>query len=574
MALLADLILKNGEIYSVGKDGVLSVNESMAIAGDKIIYVGDAGGSKELEGERTKLIDLRGNTVLPGLCDSHLHASMTAEQVYDFTLYDIQPYGEYDREKLIKDYRERAKRKVEAEPDAPIYRGVGWDPALFQADPKGMPTADELDGVCDDKPIMIRSYDHHYVWVNNKALKESGITKDTPTPRNGIIERDEEGNPTGIFQEVTATDLLINNLPNADYSIEEYKEGIKAYQERFANNYGTVLVFDAFNSANGMQAYYEMAKAGELTIRVKTCFYADPSLPESQFDQMIQKKGKYDCGDIFDVRTVKFFMDGSGLAFYMKEPFNKDFLLKIGLNEDNRGYPQWSLDEIKKAFLKLDSAGFQIHVHCMGDGASEMTLDAFEYVASKNGTGNRHTITHLMQFAEEDIKRMKDLNVIAAMQPMWFTNDSFAEYAGFEFFGEEKTLEQYPFGQLVRAGVTVSSGTDFPITIPPNPYIGIQTGITRRVARSHPDFEAYGHKILGPASDPLKNVASLKDMVASYSINGAYQCFLEDTTGSLEVGKSADFVILSKKLTETPEDEIETIEAAATYFKGKLVYEK
>lgn len=456
-----------------------------------------------------------------------------------------------------------------------ILRGVGWDPALFSTDPKGQPTADDLEGICDDIPIMLRSYDHHYIWVNNKALELSGIDKDTETPRNSVITRDEQGNPLGIFQETTATDLLINNLAHADYEIDEYKNGIDMYQKKFGNNYGTVLIFDAFNSPNGMQAYYEMAQDGLLTMRVNTCFYANPSLPHTQFDKMIENKGKYHEGDMFNVNTVKFFVDGSGLSFFMNKPFDKEFLKGIGMPEDYRGYPQWDQEELNSTFLKLDSAGFQIHIHCMGDGATTMSLNAFEYVSKKNDIKkNRHTITHLMSVKEEDMKRMADMGIIAAMQPMWAIYDRFAEEQATALFGREEVLNQYPMGLLKKAGVIISAGTDFPITIPPNPYIGIQTAICRTVPREHPDYENYHEIPLGPELSPLINTVALKDIVASYTIWNAYQCFLEDITGSLEIGKSADFVLLSDKLTKLPSCDIEKIYVEKTFFKGEEVYSK
>ena len=567
----AELVIINAEIYSVDKNDNLSINQALAVDNGRIIYVGDNARVDSLIDADSRVIDMKGKTVLPGFCDAHLHASMTAEQVFDFSLYEIMPDGEFDRKKMIDRYREVIK--ANAGKNKNIIRGVGWDPSLFISDPLGQPTADDLNGISDDIPIMIRSYDHHYIWVNHKALELARIDKNTETPRNSIITRDADGNPLGIFQETTATDLLINRLPYADYTVDEYKEGIRAYQTRFANKYGTTLIFDAFNSANGMQAYYDMAKDGELTIRVKTCFYADPSLPSSQFDDMIAQKGKYHVDDVFGVDTVKFFIDGSGLSFFMNEPFDKAFTEKVGLSEDYRGYPQWDQNELNNTFLKLDAEGFQIHLHCMGDGATTMALNALEYVSKRSPIKeNRHTITHLMQVQENDIKRMASLGIIAAMQPMWSIYDSFAEIQASELLGRRRILDQYPMGSLRRAGVTVSAATDFPITIPPDPYIGIQTAIIRAVPKAHPDYAAYHDKKLGPTDDPLKNAVELKDIIGSYTIYGALQCFLENTTGSIEVGKSADFVLLSDTLTKIPSDEIESVYAEKTFFKGKEVF--
>jgi predicted amidohydrolase YtcJ len=575
MEQYADLIIKNAEILSPALDGTMRKFEAMAVLENEILAVGSTDEIMGYQAELSEIIDLGGKTVLPGLADAHLHASMTAEMVFDFSLYDIRPEGVFDRADIINRIRAACKNYVSTHTDAPIIRGVGWDPASFEVDPLGLPTADDLSGIADDKAIMLRSYDHHYIWVNRKALEISEIDESTPTPRNGVIRRNEVGTPTGVFQDSTATDLLISRLPYADYTVEQYKEGIRLYQSKFANLYGTTMIFDAFNSSNGMQAYHEMAKANELTIHVNTCFYADPSLSASQFDEMIAKKDAYHAGDLFNVNTVKFFMDGSGISFFMTEPFEKKFLEEIWMASDYVGYPQWTPDECKEYFLKLDRAGFQIHIHCMGDAATKQSLDALEYVMKETGDrSRRHTITHLMQVRPEDINRINELGVIANIQPMWSIYDGFMENVALPMFGENRVLEQYPFGQLFRAGCIVAAATDFPITIPPNPYIGMQIAMLRTTPKSHPDYADFSDLPLGPKDDPLKNICTLNDMLKAYTINAAYQCFLEDYIGSLEPGKSADFVILDRTLTETSIDEIENTLAIATYFKGTKVFEK
>jgi predicted amidohydrolase YtcJ len=577
MKQYAELIIENAEILSCDDphpEGKVACHSSMAIAEGRVLAVGDEETVAGFRNGATAVLDLEGRTVLPGLADAHLHASMTAETVFDFSLYDIRPAGAWNRKDIIDRIRAACVDYAAAHPDAPILRGVGWDPASFEVDPLGLPTADDLAGIADDKAIMLRSYDHHFLWTNRKALEIAAIDKSTPAPRNGVIRRDEMGTPTGVFQESTATDLLISRLPGADYSVEQYKAGIRHYQNRFANSYGTTMIFDAFNSRNGMQAYSELAEAAELTVHVNTCFYADPSLPPQQFDAMIADRDKYHVGDLFHVGTVKFFMDGSGLSFFMTEPFEKAFLESIWMSPDYAGYPQWTAEECKEHFLKLDKAGFQIHVHCMGDAATKQALDAFEYVAHQTGShARRHTITHLMQVRPCDIPRIRKLGVIANIQPMWPIFDGFLENVAVPMFGEARVREQYPFGQLFRKGCIVSAATDFPITIPPNPYIGIQTAMLRTLPKSHPEHARYPGRILGPLDDLRKNVCTFDDMLKAYTINAAYQCFSEDRTGSLSSGKSADFVILDRRLSDSPADEIENARAEATYFKGRKVYD-
>lgn len=565
----ADMILYNGNILSMDIKGNQRNFEAMGVSGEKIIALGTFNDMKDIVSYNTQLIDLAGRSVLPGLSDSHLHASMTAEMVFDFSLHDKDLSPDKNREYYIKKYQEKIKCCREQNPEAKILRGVGWNPVLFIADKEGQPTASDIDVVCDDIPVMLRSFDHHSLWVNSKALEIAGITRDTPDPRNGVVIRNDNGEPTGIFQETTAIDLLIRNLPGADYTVDEYMKGIEFYQNEFGDKYGETLIFDAYCSENAIRAYQELDKTDKLTMRVRTAYYADPSLPMEQFDKIIADKNRFSGEANFDVKTVKFFIDGSGLTFYLNDPFERNWLDSIGIDERYKGYPQWTLDELKKIFLKLDSEGLQIHVHCMADGAVKLALDAFEYVSQFNDIRkNRHTIAHIMLSDEEDLKRIGDLGIIAAIQPMWAVADGLSEASGKAMLGEKRTERFYPFGTIKKYGGRITCGTDFPVTVPPNPFIGIQTGITRAVCPEHPEYDKYKGLSLGDSSEKL----SFEDLLEGYSISSAYQCFLENVTGSLEVGKSADFIVLDGNITSVPVEKIRNLNVKEKYFKGRRVY--
>lgn len=565
----ADMILYNGNILSIDIHGYHRRFEAMAVAGEKIASIGMFSEMEDIISNNTQLIDLEGRCVLPGLSDSHLHASMTAEMVFDFSLHDKDLAPDKNREYYIKKYQEKIKRCREQNPEARILRGVGWNPVLFIADKEGQPTASDIDVVCEDIPVMLRSFDHHSLWVNSKALEIAGITRDTPDPRNGVIIRNDKEEPTGIFQETTAMDLLIRNLPGADYTVDEYMKGIEFYQNKFGNKYGETLIFDAYCSENAVRAYQELDKKDKLTMRVRTAYYADPSLPIDQFDKIIADKEQFCGGTNFDIKTVKFFIDGSGLTFYLNDPFEKKWLESIGLNEEYNGYPQWTLEELKAIFLKLDNEGFQIHAHCMADGAVKLALDAFEYVSQFNDIReNRHTIAHIMLSDEEDLKRIGELGVIAAVQPMWAVADGLSEESGKAMLGAERAKSFYPFGTIKKYGGRITCGTDFPVTLPPSPFIGIQTGMTRTVCFAHPEYDKYKGLSLGNYSEKL----SFEDLLEGYSISSAYQCFLENVTGSLEVGKSADFIVLDGDITSVPVEEIGSLNVIEKYFKGKRVY--
>ena len=560
----------NGEIYSVNSSGTAEISKALYIEGETIRAVGDFS-PEDFSGTDTECIDLKGNAVLPGLSDSHLHVSSTAEMVFDLPIYYLCEAGD-TRETLLQKYIDRVGAFAKEHPDMKVVRASGWDPAPFYDMEGGLPTACELDAACSDRPAILVSYDHHFLWVNSKALAISGIDADTPTPRNGTIERDETGAPTGVFSETTAIDELRRRVPGADYSVEEYEAGILEYQKTYGLPFGTMLVCDALVTDNARCAYQNLARSGQLNMRVRGCIYADPAGDPAQFDRMIEEKGIYDTGDLFRMQTIKFFMDGSILSFYLEKPFEKEFLKAHGLPEDYLGFPQWDLQEVKDAFLKLHNAGFQIHVHCMGAGAVHQALDAFEYV-KENGMDldNRHVIAHVMNILPEDLERMAELGVIAAMQPMWEIYDAFTE-ASYGLLGVERVLDSYPLGKLKRAGVTITCGTDFPVTIPPSPFLGIATGITRSIGQGNEQSELYGDKVLGPAEDPYVNCATLTDMVGGYTVFGAYQAFCEETTGSLKPGKSADFVLLDGTIADTDPDKIRQLAVKESWFKGRRVY--
>lgn len=582
-----DTVLKNGYIYTVDLSGNATTAQAVAIGGGKITYVGTDEGVKRYIGSGTEVIDLGGKMVLPGLSDSHIHTAMTAEMLYNLSLYGYESTYPTPAE-LTEEYQELTREYIAENPEEPIIRGTGWNPQTYISDPSLIPTAGALDVICSDKPIVYRSNCHHYVWANSKAMELAGITKDTPEPKKGVIWRDAEGNPIGIFQETTAIDLLLNHIPGYDYTVEQYKDAIKYYQSTYANNFGVTLAFDALATENAYTAYKELAGSGKLTMRVRGCYYADPSLGPEQFDTFIARKGTDSVNDLFQRNTVKMFADGSGQSFYLNEPFVDGAIEAYGIKDSDgnfdysyRGYPQWddntypdekiNLDQI---ISKLQNAGFQIHIHSMGDGGSTQFLDAFEKIDKQILTENRNVIAHTMLIKEQDIQRMGKLNIMAAPQPYWFTYDTWVPYYYGLLFGYDRIQNLYPMKSFLDNGVRVASGSDFPVTIPPNPMYGIQLGMTRTVPDDMPDYQNPDyHRPLGPDTDQTKECVTLQDMIQSFTINGAYENFLENTTGSIEPGKSADLVVLNQNLTAIEPTNIKNTKVLMTFFKGDLVYQ-
>lgn len=560
-----DLIIKGCYIY--GHDEI----EAIAISGEKIMDIGSETRIMQLKNDRTKVIDAKSNTVIPTFVDSHMHPSMCTSLCAGVKMYHVVRQENETRAEYIGRMMEVLSDYVAENPDKEIIIGNGWYPAAFTLDVEGRPTRQDVDKVCADIPVVLRSFDGHAMLVNTKALELAGINENTSDPRGGMFGRDENGIPNGNIYEFTAMEVLFGNLESADFSVAEYEDGIMTFQDEYALPNGITAVFDALIRENAIKAFYNLAKDGRLKINVSSAWVADPAKPESQFDEMIRNKGKYDVKNKFHMKTVKFFIDAGAFGFYTNEPFEKEFLEQNGFPTDYCGEAQWTADELKRNFLKLTEAGYQIHVHCMGDGAVKLTLDAFEYVENMGVKGHRNVITHIMNIADEDVERMAKLDIIAAMQPSWPTIDSMIMYSVQPMFGKKRAYEQYPIGRLYDAGIKITSSTDFPVVQNLNPFLGIQTGMTRSVARSSEDYEKFKGIISGLDDNPTRDCMTLSAMIDSYTAVGAYQMFWENRFGFIQKGKMANLLILDCRIEGVDVMDIENISIDTMILNGEQI---
>lgn len=571
----ADKIYINGRFYCTDMEGVPKRCNAVAIKDGKFICTGDDDEALLFKGEHTEVTDLYGKMVIPGLSDAHLHPSMLANQICSCDLYGLEAEEGKTREDYLNYYLNKIEEYIKANPEKELIRIAGINAYLFMQDGGTYPTKEDLDRICSDKPIIVRSYCMHYGWFNSKALEIAGINKDTPDVRGGVIVRDSGGNPTGFFQEADAINLVIDGIPGGDYSVEEYKEAILSFQKTIAAPFGITMIFDALATPNAKEAYRQLVKEKKLTLRVRSQEYIKPSYDDDMLDQICRGFGKDDEGSDYKVNVAKFFMDGGGLNFYLTEPYEKPVLESAGLPDDYVSQPLWTKSEMEKAFLKVSEAGYQIHVHAMGDGAVRQTLDGFEYINEQTGkNGNRNVIAHVMMIREEDKNRFAELDVIASMQPMWGAVETVYEFGYQSSFGKIRPQYFFPLKSLLDKGVIIAFGTDFPIGGMINPYQGLQTAMTRSVGKSYPMYEKYKDKKMGPVDNPTRECLSLNEGIAALTIWGAYQHGLENVTGSFEVGKSADMVVLSNNLEECDILDYEFTVSEETVFKGVTVFKK
>jgi len=538
----AELVLKNGLIYTV--DARRSVAEALAVKGGKFLYVGSNAGAAMHIGKTTKVIDLGKRLVLPGFIDSHCHPAYgAAHELFDVMFTGLHSLEEY--KKAIRDFAAK-------HPDAKFIKGRGWSNALFG---KAGPDKKLIDEIVRDIPVALDDDSGHVTWVNSKALEMAGITKETKDPRKGMIERDPQtGEPTGTLRG-SADRLVADIFP--DYTVEQLMQALEAYQ-KMAAQFGITTAHDATVDAGGndFNAYKNLEKENRLAMRFRASLYVDHAKGMEQVKQLIAEREK-NSGLLFQAMGAKIYIDGvvEGSTAYLKEPF-----LHL---PDFRGEPRWDADMLNNMCAELDRNKFQIHVHSIGDAATAMTLDAFAYALEKNGRrDSRNLITHIQLVDPKDILRFKELGVVAVPQPYWFMKDDLYYKIQIPYLGLKRADEEYPMASFFKAGVTVASASDYAVTIPCNPLRAIQIGMTRSCLGITDPKE-----ILWP-----EERASLDQMIASFTINGAVANFLENTTGSIEAGKMADLIVLDRNLFAIPVEEISKVEVILTLFEGKIVF--
>lgn len=548
----ARLVLKNGVVYTV--DRQRSFAETVAVAGKEITYVGSTEGVHDHIGPQTEVIDLAGKMVLPGFIDSHAHASATINEDDSVMLYHLETKADYIS--ALKDFADR-------HPDLSVIYGHGWQNDKFP--PQG-PGKEDLDAIITDRPVSLMSDDGHSIWVNSRALDMAGVTKKTPCPCGGMIETDPQtGEPSGTIRE-TARDLVQNVLP--PYAVDQLKTGIREFMVEAAR-VGITTVHDpllllpqsdgmlnGYGAArNSILAYDQLVAGGEMTMRARGTILTDPTKGASQVPALAAA-----CAErknpLFQISGAKVFIDGvvEGGTAYLLEPYAH--------KPDFRGEPLWEQEPLNALFKAVDQAKLQIHIHAIGDAAIRMSLDALAYAAEQNGRrDSRHLITHLHVVDRADIPRFAELGIIGVPQPFWHVKGDYFRTLEAKYLGVERAEKEYPMKSFRDAGVSLAGASDYPVQVPSPPLLAIQLGITRCIpGETNPD------EILGP-----EERMSLEDMIAAYTINGAHANFIENETGSIEVGKKADMVVLDRNLFDIPDSAIADTRVLMTIFEGQTL---
>jgi hypothetical protein len=532
----ADIILKNGAIYTV--DAARSWAQALAVKNGKIIFIGTTTGAEGFHGPKTKVVDLKGKMVMPGLHDSHVHLVDGGVDLGTCTLLDCKT-----RDAVFKKIKEFA----EANQNSKWVRGSGWNLPVFK---DGHPKRQELDVLVADRPAWFESQDYHSGWANSRALELAGINRDTKDPEGGRIERDNKGEPTGTLRE-SAMKLVSQVVPEREDS--EYYSGLERGQ-KLANSFGITSIQDAWTSDKLLNAYQSFDRDDRLTVKVTTAIEVKAEGADDQIKEVIRKRNQT-TGKKLRVTSAKLFADG------VIEACTAALLAPYRGRDGDSGKLLFTPQEMNDAVQKLAENGIQVHIHAIGDRAVRTSLDAFEKAFKKNcGVHLRHHIAHLEMVTAQDIPRFRQLQVCPNVQPFWAQQDAYVKDLTEPKLGKERSRHLYPIGSLAESGAVVVAGSDWPVSSL-NPFDAIEVAIRRR--------EPGNTK--APAWLP-DEAADLATMLAAYTINGAYVQHQDRQTGSLEVGKAADFIVLDRNLFEIPSEEIHNTTVLWTVLDGKEVH--
>lgn len=544
----ADLVFVNGAVYTV--DAARRWANAVAVADGAIVAVGSDAEIRKLAGRDTEVVDLEGRMLLPGFQDAHAHPPASGLDLLRCNLSEEYSLAAYER--VVAGY-------AAANPNEDWIAGSGWSMDVFAG---GNPPKEALDRVVPDRPVRLWSRDGHSVWVNSRALAIAGVTSDTPDPSDGWIVRAERGEPAGALHE-GACDLVEKHVPEP--SAEDWLEGLRAAQT-YLHSLGITAWQDAIVGGHypTLDPYLSFARSGELTARVVGALWWNRHRGLEQIDDLVAERERGRAGR-FRATSVKIMQDGviENFTAAVLDPY----LDADGRPSENRGKSFVDPGELKAAVKRLDAEGFQVHVHAIGERAVREALDAFEAAREVNGANDhRHHIAHIQVIHPDDVPRFRELGVVANAQPLWAVHEGQMDHLTIPFLGPERSTWQYPFGSLVRSGAVLAMGSDWSVSSP-NPLWEMHVAVNRT---SPPGYE-YGEGNAEPFLPEER--LDLPTAIAGFTINGAYVNHLDDLTGSIEVGKRADLVMLDRNPFEHPEDRIAEARVVRTLVDGQRVFD-
>lgn len=527
----------NAKVYTADNDKPSAT--AFVVRNGEFVYVGDDRGALNYG----KGIDMHGKRVIPGMIDSHCHPVLTSALLsLDLLAVD----SGWNLEETLAFLKEKAAGKKHK--NLPFIIGMGFGTNCRPAH------ATDLDKAIPDRPAIIFSSDAHAYWLNTKAMKMAKLTKDTPDPVPGasFFERDAQGNPTGYVVESTAGFYLMRRM--GIFTPELIKDGLHDILRLFSEN-GITAVFEAGVCAVpeevALKALYNLEKKDELPMRFFTSYvYFGKNLdkPENMIKVMRKNRKKYST-EFLRADVLKII--GDGTLEVQSAWMHEDYLSPA----KGRGAMLISVEDMLAAATLAAAEGFNIHNHAIGDATIDATLDFYKKLGKIRGT---KTICHVQVLPDDGIPKFIEQNdIFYQTTPAWLMDDKFTR----KVLGKERYLRQVPLASLIKGGVKVTFGSDFPVSngeVGLNPFNNMWNAVCR----------ATDKRITPPESEAI----TVKDCVDAYTINGARQLGAEDRIGSITVGKSADFVVCSEDIFAIEPEKLREVKVEKTFILGECVY--
>ena len=539
-AMSADLALFNGNVITINQKQPRA--EAVAVKGGKIIGVGRNSEIKQYCGPKTETLDLKGKTLLPGFIDSHSHMiiSGTALLGVDCGI---------NTNKSINDILVKVKERAETLPKGAWIEGSGYDDTLMAE--KRHPNRWDLDKVAPDHLVVIHHISGHLSAVNSRALALAGISKDTPDPEGGEIFRDERGEPIGVLAEPPAQILVRRLIPPK--TVDDLLKGLQLANAKYVEAGVTTTNDGGMHDDIGLLVYEKAHSSSSISIRAYANSWTDELEEILEEGQGIDKLGICSgCGDEWvKMGAAKITQDGSiqGLTGALLEPYVCD-PSRTGILI----HPQEELDEM---VLKYHKAGFQVQIHGNGDRAIESILLAYERaLAAYPRSDHRHHIIHCQMVSEDQLRRMAKLGVVANFFPVhvYYWGDRHRDL----FIGPQRAARIDPLKSALNHGVIFGLHTDYPVT-PISPLWDLYSAVAR---------ETRDGQILGK-----DQAISVEEALKALTINAAYLIFEEHIKGSIEIGKLADFVVISADPFQIAPSDLKGLQVELTIVGGKTVYQ-
>jgi len=532
----ADMIFVNGSVITVDPED--RVCEAVAIKGNRIVYVGDSRAAKSYAGSSTRVLNLNGRTLIPGFIDAHCHAG-------GYGISKLRVHCGLPLVRSIEDMKREIRRKAAETPPGAWIVGIGYDHTKLAEGRH--PTRSDLDDAARDHPVFVSRVCGHVGVANTLALEAIGVGRDTPDPPGGKIDKNENGEPSGILFEVAQAPVRILTKP----SLVEMEIGLKSMDSDFIR-YGVTSIQDASGwNPDEIRLFQKGTAEGWLRIRIS--FMVRSAGAGMDLGEKYLLSGLISGFGNERVRlgSYKLLMDGSvgAASAAMRSPY------KVGSN--NFGILYMDQEELNTRVLRAHRAGYQVAIHAIGDRAIEMSLESFEKAFQAfPGSGQRHRIEHCGWLDEALIDRIHRLEILPVLGVPFLYEHGDSYFRNLE---EQRLSCVYPLRSLLKRGIRVALSSDAPV-IDPNPMRGIYCAVSRKTAS-------------GRTVSPGEGV-NIKQAIRAYTLFGAYASFEERLKGSIEPGKLADLVVLSENILHLPHEELLRVYPVLTMIDGIVVYEK